>query len=239
MPRTARVMAQALSTGIVDRALVLDGGSTDATASIARAHGLDVISVPEVMVHLGPVLGKGDSLFRGVHSVNADHYVFLDADLGNVSIDHVRALATRITRDDVVLAKGGFVRVDEHGVPRDIPGGRVTEEVGRPLLASVSPVLAALSQPLSGQVAVNGAVARSLAFVTGYGIEIAMLIDVWRANGPGAIAEVDLGHINNRWKPHDALDEVRAHVEAAAALRGVVLSPKTNRSHHLVVDRRP
>lgn len=237
--RTAHVMATALGEGIFDRAVILDGGSTDATASIGREHGVEVLDVPGAMAHLGPVLGKGDSLFRGVHTVRADHYVFLDADLGNVSVDHVRALAERITRGDVPFVKAGFVRVDEHGTPRAPVAGRVTEEVGRPLLATVSGALASLAQPLSGQVAIRGDLARSLTFATGYGVEIAMLIDIHRSHGSDAISEVDLGAINNRWKPDDALDDVRAHVVAGAALRGVTLNTNTVHSHPMVVNRRP
>ena len=239
MARTAQVMADAVATGIVDRAVVLDGGSTDATAAVARAHGVEVLTVADVMSSLGPVLGKGDSLFRGVHAVDADHYVFLDADLGNVSVRHVQILAERITSGDAMFVKAGFVRVDEHGAARAIPAGRVTEEVGRPLLAIVSPALAVLSQPLSGQVAIRGSLARSMSFATGYGVEIAMLIDVARLNGPHAVVEVDLGAINNRWKPDDALDEVRAQVVAGAALRGVEIEPNAGHSHASVVDRRP
>jgi glucosyl-3-phosphoglycerate synthase len=166
-------------------------------------------------------LGKGDSLFRGVHSVTADWYVFLDADLGNISLAHIDALVAPIGRDGVQFVKGGFVRVDEHGVPRAVPGGRVTEEVGRPLLHTVAAELAEFSQPLSGQVAIRADLAKSLSFVTGYGVEIAMLIDVYRAVGLQGIMEADMGAVNNRWKPDDALGDVMREVTAGAAMRGV------------------
>lgn len=221
MPRTAAVAREAIDRGIITSATVLDGGSTDDTARTARDAGIDVLDVPAILPHLGPVLGKGDSLFRGVHTVNADWYVFLDADLGNVSTDHVATLTGPIGDTGVVFVKGGFVRVDENGTPRPVPGGRVTESVVRPLLAAVAPELAALSQPLSGQVAVRGDVARGLGFVTGYGVEIAMLIDVWRAHGAAGIREADMGSVQNRWKDDRALDSVAEEVRAAAAMRGV------------------
>ena len=101
--RTARVMKEALDTGVVTRAVVLDGGSTDATASVARAAGVEVLHVPSMRPELSDVLGKGDSLFRGVHSVDADWYVFLDADLGNVSLSHVSALVAPVGREGVVF----------------------------------------------------------------------------------------------------------------------------------------
>ncbi len=224
MPRTARVAREALVSGLVSSATVLDGGSSDGTTDFARAAGVEVLHIPSVMQELGPVLGKGDSLFRGVQAIEADWYVFLDADIGNVALSHVAALVTPIAGvgpDGPVFVKGGFVRVDEHGRPREVPAGRVGEQTARPLLRLVAPELASLRQPLSGQVAVRGDVARGLSFVTGYGVEIAMLIDIWRLHGAAGIVEADMGEVQNRSKPDDALDDVTADVVAAAAMRGV------------------
>jgi glucosyl-3-phosphoglycerate synthase len=112
----------------------------------------------------------------------------------------------------------------------------VTEEYGRPLLSKVAPELAAFSQPLSGQVAIAASLARSLGFVTGYGVEIAMLIDVWRTVGIEGIVEADMGLVNNRWKPDDALGDVIADVVGAAHLRGVSLDGVTG---SVLVERKP
>ena len=239
MGRTAAVMHEAQNAGVVSRAVVLDGGSVDATSDIASAHGIQTLYVPDLFPELGPVLGKGDSLFRGVHSIDADWYVFLDADLGNVTVDHIAALVAPLSQQGVKFVKGGFVRVDEHGAPREIPAGRVTELVGRPLLRRAAPQLTYLSQPLSGQVAIEGALARSLSFVTGYGIEIAMLIDIFRAHGEKVIAEADMGAINNRYKPDDALEDVRDQVLAGAALRIVTMPDYGLVMHGQVTNRDP
>jgi len=237
---TALVMREALDAGLVSRAVVLDGGSTDDTASIALSFGVEVMSVASLLPSLGSeVLGKGDSLFRGVHSVDADWYVFLDADLGNVCIDHVTAFTSLIDTPGVSFLKGGFVRVDEFGIPRDIPAGRVTELVGRPLLRRVHNSLAGFSQPLSGQVAIEGSLARSLTFATGYGVEVAMMIDVFRAVGLEGMLEVDMGVINNRWKPEDALGEVTDQVLAGASLRVVTMSAHGLVTNHMVQNREP
>ena len=219
--RTAIAARDAIDQGLITQAYVLDGGSVDRTTEIAESHGLTVVHVASCLSHLGPVLGKGDSLFRGVHSIDADWYVFLDADLGNISSGHIAALVKPIGQTDVCFVKGGFVRVDENGTPRDVPGGRVTEEYGRPLLRQIAPELANLSQPLSGQVAIEAHVARSLSFVTGYGVEIAMLIDVWEKMGATAMTEADMGNINNRWKPDADLSDVIADVVSASRLRGI------------------
>lgn len=237
MTRTAPVMRRALESGLVSRAIVLDGGSTDGTSRAARDASVEVLDVPGVLPELGPVLGKGDSLYRATRVVEADWYVFLDADLGNISVEHIGALVDAIGADGISFIKGGFVRVDEHGNPRDIPAGRVSELYGRPLLRRVSPQLTGLSQPLSGQVAIRGDLAQRLDFVTGYGIEIAMLIDVFRMFGRGAIHEADMGHINNRHKPDDALEEVRDQVLAGASLRAVTLPEFGIVTHPQVVNR--
>ena len=222
MARTAAVVRQAIDSGIVTSATVLDGGSTDRTSDIATQAGIDSLWMPDVMPELGPVLGKGDSLFRGTRTIDADWYVFLDADLGNVAVDHIAALTAPVGREGIVFVKGGFVRIDENGQPREVPGGRVTEEVARPFLRRAAPELAELSQPLSGQVAIDGGVARSIGFMTGYAVEIVMLLDIHQRFGMAGIAEADMGQIQNRSKPADALDVVVQDIQRALWLRGLV-----------------
>jgi glucosyl-3-phosphoglycerate synthase len=235
--RTAGVMCQALGAGIVQQAVVLDSGSTDNTSQIALQHGVDVLDVSRQCTEAGTVLGKGDSLWRGVATISADAYVFLDADLGNISVHHVEQLVSALSKTSTMFVKSSFHRVDSEGRSRAIPAGRVSEEVGRPLLELVDPWLAALPQPLSGQIAIRAELLRSLQLVTGYGIEIAMLIDIWNAVGQQAIATIDLGDINNRWKPSNALDDVRDHVLAGATLCGVTLPERGSVSHPEVVRR--
>lgn len=235
--KTALVMREALDAGLVHRAVVLDGGSTDNTAALAAKFGVEVLNIPSTMADLGDVLGKGDSLFRGTRTIDADWFIFLDADLGNVCLDHITAFTEHIGMPGVSFLKGGFIRVDENGVPRDIPAGRVTELVGRPLLRRVDNYLATFSQPLSGQVAITRDLARSLGFVTGYGVEIAMMIDVFRAVGRDGMHEVEMGVINNRWKPDDALGDVSEQVLAGASLRVVTMSEYGIVTHPMVTNR--
>ncbi|MEI6629764.1 MAG: hypothetical protein WCO15_03665, partial [Actinomycetota bacterium] len=61
--------------------------------------------------------------------------------------------------------------------------------------------------------------------------------DIWNAVGQQAIATVDLGDINNRWKPSNALDDVRDHVLSGATLCGVTLPERGSVSHSEVVRR--
>ncbi len=235
---TLKVMKEALRREVVSHALVLDSGSTDGTADIVNAANVECCISSNIHSDVGEVLGKGDSLWRGLCEVKADIYLFMDADLGNVTADHLASLVEPLRRDSrVMFVKSGFVRVDEHGVPRDKTAGRVTDEVGRPLAARENARLGELSQPLSGQVAVRAKALQGMSIATGYGIEIAMLIDMWRAFGDAGIAEVDWGPLHNRWKPDEALTEVRNQVLAGATLRGVTLPQYGEIVDSQVVDR--
>ncbi|HEY0777667.1 MAG TPA: hypothetical protein VGD56_06845, partial [Gemmatirosa sp.] len=56
-------------------------------------------------------------------------------------------------------------------------------------------------------------------FATGYGVEIAMLIDVWRSVGLEGIAQVDLDEHRNRHQSLAALAPMAATVLATIARR--------------------
>jgi glucosyl-3-phosphoglycerate synthase len=235
---TLSLLQQVLREKVVTDAIVLDSGSTDNTADLVQGAGLRCEVAGSICRECGPLLGKGDSLWRGLHLTAADVYVFLDADLGNVTVEKIDALIEPLRQSpDAMFVKSGFTRVDENGLPREKSAGRVTEEVGRPLAATEHLWLAELSQPLSGQVAVRAEALRGRSIATGYGVEIAMLIDMWRAYGERGIVEVQWGALYNRWKPDEALSEVRSQVLAGASLRGVSLQQYGTCTDPNVVDR--
>ena len=62
------------------------------------------------------------------------------------------------------------------------------------------PELAALRQPLSGDIAARRDLLERIPFATGYAVETAMLTDVLRTAGAGAMVEVDLGELRHRHK---------------------------------------
>jgi glucosyl-3-phosphoglycerate synthase len=170
--------------GTVDDLVVVDDGSTDATATSARAAGARVVSTDD-----GP--GKGQALQRAVAETTADILVFLDADVVNFTPRYVTALTSALLADPgLKLVKGAYGR-PLHGQSGE--GGRVTELLARPLLQRFFPELATVTQPLSGECALTRDLAERLRFDDGYGIEIGALIDTYLAYGRRAIAEVDLG----------------------------------------------
>jgi glucosyl-3-phosphoglycerate synthase len=221
---------------VVDRVLVVDGGSSDETALEAELAGADVVAAADLQPGFGPVLGKGDSLWRALGAVDTDVVAFLDADLEGDIGKFVRGLvgplvlgegapggggAVGAAGPDVQFVKGAFHRIDPDGAQPGDPfdGGRVTEMVARPLLNLWRPDLAAFYQPLGGQVAARTELLWSLPLLTGYAVEMAMLVDVVDRVGLGAVVEVDLGTLRNRPRATSALAPMAQEVLYAFASR--------------------
>lgn len=191
---------------LIDRFLVLDGGSDDGTRDLATTLANDhantsVLFVEELATDVGPVLGKGDSMWRSQAAIETDVVVYLDADLLNVSPNMALSLAAPLVfGDEVDFTKGLFHRVTDRGDPREYDGGRVTELVARPLINLVCADLARYYQPLGGQVGIRTDLLASLPVVTAFGVEIGMLFDVSRRVGHDRIGEVELGDLVNSEK---------------------------------------
>jgi glucosyl-3-phosphoglycerate synthase len=184
---------------LVDDLLVVDDGSSDATAELAAAAGATVIRTPDDGAH-----GKGEAMAFGAAEVlrrarAADPtldpasalIVFLDGDVLSFESRFVVGLVGPLIGDpQVSLVKGRYRRplgAEPHG------GGRVTELTAKPALALLFPELAWINQPLAGETALRASVLDKVELAAGYGVEIALLIDVLRLCGSHAIAEADLG----------------------------------------------
>ena len=199
--RTVSRLRPLVTDGIIDRLLVLDGGSTDTTVDVARANGGEVADAGGLVRGIGQVLGKGDSMWRSNEILTTDVVVFVDADLENITPRAPLSLAAPLVfGDEVDFTKGLFHRVTDRHDPREYDGGRVTELVARPLINLLCPELAVFYQPLGGQIGIRRELFGSLPVFTGYGVEIGMLIDTARRIGIGRIGEVELGDLVNSEK---------------------------------------
>ncbi|GAB2508270.1 glucosyl-3-phosphoglycerate synthase [Corynebacterium atrinae] len=179
-----------------DEILVIDADSTDRTAE--RAKHATVINWRDILPEIPTRPGKGESLWRGVAAATGEIIVFIDADLVGPRPGMVRALTEPFQDERIHLVKADYQR-SINGQPTG--GGRVTELTARPLLQLRYPELAHIRQPLAGEYAIRASTARSLEFVSGYGVEAGLLIDVAAAHGAGAIAQVDLGVRTHRNRP--------------------------------------
>ena len=156
---------------------MIDDRSVDGTAKVAADAGARVVSTEDVLPELRRPRRQGRrAVAVGVRGRGRLHRL--------VRRRHpqlrraVRASASSgplLTRSDVGFVKGYYDRPldGRHG-----EGGRVTELVARPLLSLLFPHLSTIVQPLAGEYAGRREILEQLPFATGYGVDLALLIDI-------------------------------------------------------------
>jgi glucosyl-3-phosphoglycerate synthase len=211
--------------GVIDEVVVIDAGSADETAAVAARAGAVVYLQDELMSELGPVLGKGDAMYRALSVLRGEIVCYLDADTAGASSHYATGLLGPLVCEtpsdgEIAFVKAFYRRPFEHGgVSLPEGGGRVNHLLARPVLELFYPELGAVSQPLAGEVAARRELLERVPFATGYGVEIGMLIDVWREVGLEGIAQVDLDEHRNRHQPLAALEPMARTVLATIAGR--------------------
>lgn len=207
--------------GAIDEIVVVDAASGDGTAQVAERAGAKVVQERELMGEMGPVLGKGDAMWRALSVLEGELIVFLDADSEGFS-EHFAGglLGPLVCEPGVEFVKAFYRRpFEQDGISLPEGGGRVNHLMARPALALFYPQLGAVRQPLAGEVAARRDLLERVPFATGYGVEIAMLIDVWREVGLDGLAQVDLEVHHNRHQPLAALSDMAETVLAAIVRR--------------------
>ena len=210
--------------GLVDELIVIDDRSVDDTARIARDAGAHVVHIEDVHDRFGVGRGKGNVLWASLLASHGDLVVWLDGDLTTFDPSWVAGLVEPlIAHERIALVKAASERPDDEG-----GGGRTTELVARPLMSLYLPELTDLRQPLAGEYAVRRTVVETVPFVTGWGVEMALLIDISRAHGAEAIAQVDVGVRRHRHQSLTSLSVQAAEVIATVLDRvGVPRRPGT------------
>ena len=196
--------------GLVDEVLVVDDGSTDGTAAVAAAAGARVVPTEERR-------GKGEALWTSLRASSGDVVCWVDADIRGFDAHFVSGLVGPLLVDpDVDFVKGRYER----------DGGRVTELLARPVIATLFPHLACFDQPLAGEYAGRRRLLERLPFAAGYGVDLALLVDVAAEVGVDRMAEVDLGVRVHRNRPLEELTPAAVSVLQAALRRADVEVPE-------------
>jgi glucosyl-3-phosphoglycerate synthase len=218
---TVRELTALQEAGLVDQVLVVDAASEDGTATIAEAAGAEVFQEAELLTEIGAVEGKGDAMWRALSVATGETVVYLDGDVKDFGGHYVVGLLGPLLQSPEIEFVKGFYRrplaIEEMEI--EDAGGRVTELSARPLLELLAPELAQFRQPLAGEVAARRSLLARIPYCTGYGVEIAMLIDVWRAAGIERMAQVDLGSKRNSHQDLAALAGMSRQVIEALVTR--------------------
>jgi glucosyl-3-phosphoglycerate synthase len=202
---------------LVDELVVIDSGSTDATAEVAREAGARVVHRDAILPRIPAVPGKGEVLWRSLLVTGGDIVCFIDADLKDFSADFVSGIVGPLLTDpDVQFVKAMYDRPFGDTTSQ---GGRVTELVARPLLNLHWPQLAGFVQPLGGEYAVRRSLLERLPFPVGYGVELGLLVDALHTVGLDALAQVDVGVRRHRHQDGQALGRMAAAIYRTAQLR--------------------
>ena len=155
--------AEAGGVDLVDEIVVVDDGSTDATADIASEAGATVIEARGGG-------GKGEAMQLAVQSSSGDLIVFLDGDVERFPDHFVTGLLGPVLTGDFALVKATYSR-PLNGIPGE--GGRVNELVARPIISLLYPDLSGIRQPLAGETAAPRTVLEKVRLAPAYGVELA------------------------------------------------------------------
>ncbi|MFD5468286.1 glucosyl-3-phosphoglycerate synthase [Kitasatospora sp. NPDC127059] len=207
---------------LVDELVVVDSGSTDATAAVAAEAGARVEHRDRILPRLPAVPGKGEVLWRSLLVTRGDIVCFVDADLREFDPAFVSGIVGPLLTDESIqLVKAMYDRPLETDSGAVVPagGGRVTELVARPLLNLHWPELAGFVQPLGGEYAARRSLLERLPFPTGYGVELGLLVDALDLVGLDALAQVDVGVRHHRHQDSQALGRMAATIYRTALER--------------------
>lgn len=96
-----RVLERVVRNPLVDQVVVVCDGCEDDTAAVARRFGVTVVELPKNV-------GKGGAMMAGVHYVDADVILFLDADLVGLRYRHIRSLLEPVLAGRADMTIGVF-----------------------------------------------------------------------------------------------------------------------------------
>lgn len=173
----AHVVKIVKSLNYIKEVIVVDDGSADQTALMAKEAGATVIN------HMKN-RGKGAAIKTGFKNSKGDIVVFLDADLQNLTKSQVDNIIKPIMNGDADITKTKFKR----------EAGRVTELTAKPLLNFFFPEIK-FDQPLSGQFAAKRKFLNKIKLEDDYGVDVGIVLD---ADVLGMrVKEVDIGKIDH------------------------------------------
>src|SRR2546423_9302201 len=127
--RIVEVLMGLRERGAIDQVLVVDAASADGTAAIAERLGAEVVQQDALLPELGPVLGKGDAMWRALSALRGDVVCYLDADTEDFGHHFACGMVGPLVCErGISFVKGAYRRPFKlDGAATADGGGRVTE----------------------------------------------------------------------------------------------------------------
>lgn len=229
---------------LLDEIVLIDSGSTDGTARIARDCGIEVYQHPQILPQYGSYRGKGEALWKSLYVLKGDLIIWIDTDIKNIHPGFVYGLVGPLLNEPEIKYIKGFyrrpIKVGDETYAEG--GGRVTELTARPLFNLFFPELSGLIQPLAGEYGGRREVLEQLPFFIGYGVETGLLIDLLSQFGLQAIAQVDLEERIHRNQSLSALSQmafaiIQVFMQRLEEKNRIRLLEEVNQSMKLIKQR--
>lgn len=206
---------------LLDEIVVIDSNSIDRTVEIAQQMGVPVVKHPEILAQYEVWAGKGEALWNSLYVLRGDLIAWIDTDIVNIHPRFVYGILGPLIREPRLMYVKGFyqrpLRVGKKLEARG--GGRVTELTARPLLNLFYPELSGFVQPLAGEYAGRRQALEQVPFFAGYGVEIGLLIDIWKRYGLEAMGQVDLEERIHRNQPLASLSKMSFEIIQVVLMR--------------------
>jgi len=200
---------------IIDELVLIDGGSTDKTLDIVynlekKYELLNVVKECDILPDYQCKKGKGNQLWKGLYCSKGTIVLYCDSDLKNFDVRMLYGLIGPLLTTPVKFIKGFYERplVISESVKKSNEGGRVTELCARPMLNLLYPELSGFVQPLGGEYGGYRDVLENVEYMTGYGVEVNMLIDILEKFGLKKMGQVDLLKREHRHQNTNALSKM-------------------------------